>query len=98
MRWWEYVRWFSFEMQYLKGEKNKVADCLSCYFANDRPNKRRDVSAYMNADTRLDPDGEDLTIAWTTELFAFKANVPIDSDSQEQIKDHVEQRDQKQKS
>jgi hypothetical protein len=57
-------------MQYLKGEKNKVADCLSRYFANDKPDERHDISAYVNADARLDPDGEDLTIARAAELYS----------------------------
>jgi hypothetical protein len=92
MRWWEYIGCFSFEMKYLKGEKNKVADCLSRYFANNKPDERHDISAYVNADARLDLDGEDLMIAWAAELFAFKADIPISAKGQEQVKDHVEQR------
>jgi hypothetical protein len=63
MRWWEYLARFDFKMQYLKGEKNKVADALSRYFASDKPDERHDISTYVNADSRLDPSGEDLTIA-----------------------------------
>jgi hypothetical protein len=79
-------------MQYLKGEKNKVADSLSQYFANDRLDKKHDVSAYVNADARLDPEGEDLTIARTAELFAFKANLHDNTDHEEWVRDHIEPR------
>ena len=79
-------------MQYLKGEKNKVADGLSHYYANDRPDEKHDVSMYINANVRLDLEGEDLTIARTAELFTFKANMPLGANVQEQVRDHVEPR------
>ena len=44
MRWWEYLTQFKFKMQYLKGEKNKVADMLSHYFASNKPDERHDIS------------------------------------------------------
>lgn len=50
------------------------------------------MSAYVNADTRLDPEGEDLTIARTAELFAFKANVSLDAKHEEWVRDHIEPR------
>jgi hypothetical protein len=92
MRWWEYIGRFDFKMQYLKGEKNKVADSLSRNFANDRPDEKHDVSAYVNVDARLNPEGEDLTIARTAELFAFKANLHDNTDHEERVRDHVEPR------
>ena len=88
MRWWEYISWFNFKMQYLKGEKNKVTDSLSRYFAN----KKHNISAYVNADTRLDPEGEDLTIARMAELFALKVDLHDEAGCKEQIRDHVEPR------
>ena len=92
MRWWEYLARFNFEMQYLKGEKNKVADSLSRYYASDKPGETHDISAYVNADSRLDPEGEDLTIARTAELFAFRVGTPIDTSQDERVRDHIEQR------
>ncbi|KAF8644621.1 hypothetical protein AX14_009382 [Amanita brunnescens Koide BX004] len=92
MRWWEYIGRFDFKMQYLKGEKNKVADSLSRYFANDKPDEKHDVSAYVNADARLDPEGEDLTIARTAELFALKVDLHDEAGYEERIRDHVEPR------
>ena len=37
VRWWEYLSRFSFKIQYLKGDKNLVADALSQYFSGDEP-------------------------------------------------------------
>src|SRR6266404_9484915 len=45
---------------YVKGETNLVADALSRYFKNDQWDKPHDKSHYVNVDTRLDPEGEDL--------------------------------------
>ena len=50
-------------MEYIEGPTNKVADSLSCYYISDEPGEIHDISEYVNADTRLDPDGDDLPIA-----------------------------------
>ncbi|KAF8697707.1 hypothetical protein AX14_001296 [Amanita brunnescens Koide BX004] len=92
MRWWEYLSHFDFKMQYLKGEKNKVADSLSHYFASDKLGERHNMSAYINANSRLDPDSEDLTIAQTTELSAFRVDTYHNDNKTEQIRDHIEPR------
>jgi len=31
----EYLSWFDFDIQYVKGISNKVADSLSCYYQSD---------------------------------------------------------------
>jgi hypothetical protein len=92
MRWWEYLARFNFKMQYLKGEKNKVADALSRYFASNKPDERHDISTYVNADSRLDPSGEDLTIARTAELYSFKVSTLPEYGREERVQDHVENR------
>jgi hypothetical protein len=92
MRWWEYLAHFDFKMQYLKGKKNKVADLLSRYFASDSPEERHDISAYVNADSRLDPNGEDLTIARTAKLISFKVGILQDNSREERVQDHIENR------
>ncbi len=47
-------------MSYVKGENNKVADCLSRYYENDREDDIHLAQDYMHADARIDPTGEDL--------------------------------------
>ncbi|KAF8626390.1 hypothetical protein AX15_004888 [Amanita polypyramis BW_CC] len=91
-QWWEYLSRFNFKMEYLKGEKNVVADALSRYFASNEPGKTHDVSAYVNADFRLDPERNDLTIARTAELIAFKVDAYPNSGRKELVCDHIEQR------
>ena len=48
---------------YLKGDKNKVTDSLLCYFSSDMPGKSHSLVTYVNVDSRLDPDADDLLIA-----------------------------------
>ena len=75
MWWWEYLSRFSYEMMYLKGEKNKVADSLSRYFSMDKPGKDHSLVSYVNADARLDPNADDLPIARKAELIAMHVGV-----------------------
>ncbi|KAJ3574767.1 hypothetical protein NP233_g1561 [Leucocoprinus birnbaumii] len=59
-RWTEYLSRFAFDITYVKGEDNKIADCLSRYFENDKPGELRTIADYVNADRRIDPENEDL--------------------------------------
>jgi hypothetical protein len=59
-RWADYLARFNFDIVHIPGELNRIADCLSRYYANDDPNQRRDDLEYVDIDRRLDPDGEDL--------------------------------------
>jgi hypothetical protein len=61
-QWIDYMSHFDFDITYVKGELNKVADCLSCYFESDTPNETHKTHKYVRADTQLDPSGEDLLI------------------------------------
>ena len=63
MQWWEYLSRFSYKIMYLKGDKNKVADSLSCYFSSDMLGESHSLVTYVNVDSRLDPDADDLPIA-----------------------------------
>jgi hypothetical protein len=36
-QWMDYMSRFDFDITYVKGELNKVADCLSHYYENDTP-------------------------------------------------------------
>src|ERR1700723_2708947 len=60
MRWMEYLSRFDYDIQYIKGTSNKVADSLSRY---NQSNKGEDVHPsydFVSADLKLDPEGEDL--------------------------------------
>ena len=59
-RWMEYMAMFDFDITYIKGEYNKVADCLSRYFENDTNADEHERHEYVQADQRIDPEGEDL--------------------------------------
>ena len=49
---------FDFDITYIKGEFNKVADCLSRYFESDTSADEHDFHDYVQADRRVDPEGE----------------------------------------
>jgi len=51
---------FKFDITYIKGELNKVADCLSRYFESDTTSDVHKYYDYVQADRRIDPEGEDL--------------------------------------
>jgi hypothetical protein len=51
---------FEFDITYIKGELNKVADCLSRYFENDTSSNVHELHEYVQVDRRIDPEGEDL--------------------------------------
>ena len=60
MRWMEYLSRFDFDIQYVKGLSNKVADSLSRYYQSDTDDDVCQTYDYVNADLALDPEGEDL--------------------------------------
>ena len=59
--WDEYLSRFKYEVMHVPGEQNKVADCLSRYYENDRYDEVHEPHQYVSADIRLDPNSEDLT-------------------------------------
>jgi hypothetical protein len=60
MRWMEYLSRFDFDIQYVKGVTNKVADSLSWYYQSDMSEDSHPNYDFINADVKLDPEGEDL--------------------------------------
>ena len=50
-----------FKLLYLKGNKNIVANALSRYYLSNEPGERHSIESYVNADSRLDPEGDDLS-------------------------------------
>jgi RNase H-like domain found in reverse transcriptase len=65
VRWWEFLSRFNFTIMHLDGIDNKVADSLSCYYEKDTGDKSHPEHIYVNADARLDPDGE----LWPTDRY-----------------------------
>jgi len=59
-QWMEFLTHFDYNITYVKGEMNLVADALSRYHENDHWDEATDKSQYVNADLHLDPKGEDL--------------------------------------
>src|ERR1700724_470036 len=60
MHWMEYLSRFDFDIQYVKGVSNNVADSLSQYYQSDTWEDVHLSYDYVNADSQLDPDGKDL--------------------------------------
>jgi len=56
----EFLVRFDYDITYVKGETNLVADALSRYHENDHWDEATDKSQYVNADLHLNPEGEDL--------------------------------------
>ncbi|KAF8222858.1 hypothetical protein L208DRAFT_1320105, partial [Tricholoma matsutake] len=65
-RWMEYLSHFDFDIRYVKGKLNKVADALSRYYQFDSWDDAPLVQHYVFADVRLDPNHEDLPSSRTT--------------------------------
>jgi hypothetical protein len=59
-RWMEYLARFDFDIQYIKGTLNKVADVLSRYYESNTWYDVHPEMAYVDADVRLDPGRIDL--------------------------------------
>ncbi|KAF8219001.1 hypothetical protein L208DRAFT_1344643 [Tricholoma matsutake] len=68
MRWMEYLSHFDFDIQYIKGKLNKVADVLSRYYQFNSWEDALLVQHYVFADVRLDPNHEDLPWDWLLEI------------------------------
>jgi len=53
---------FDLDITYIKGEYNKVADCLSRYYENDTSSDVHEFHEYVHIDRIIDPEGEDLPL------------------------------------
>ena len=60
-RWIEYMLRFNFDITYVEGKYNKVADCLSQYYESDTNADVHSPDDYMQTDRRIDPEWEDLS-------------------------------------
>ena len=70
VRWWEFLSRFNYTIMHVDGMDNKVADCLSRYYENNASEDNHLENTYVNADIRLDPDGELLPTDCYMELCA----------------------------
>src|SRR6202142_2458134 len=61
VRWWEFLLRFQYNLVYTKGSSNKIADVLSHYYMNDKPDEIQPTDDYVNIDVRIDPHCEYLT-------------------------------------
>lgn len=59
-RWMDYMSRFDFDITYIEGKKNKVADALSRYYEFDTWDEVHSFMDYVHADIRIDPGGDDL--------------------------------------
>jgi hypothetical protein len=78
-RWAEYLSRFDFEVIYVKGQYNIVADCLSRYYSSDLPGETHADHQYVSADLRLDPDGDDLPYGLSPQMRAMHTQEPPES-------------------
>jgi hypothetical protein len=76
MRWMEYLSRFDYDIQYVRGSSNKVADSLSRYHQSDTPEDKYRPYEYVSADLRLDPEGEDLPWGRIVEIRAISEEIP----------------------
>ena len=66
--WMDYMSRFKFDITYIKGDLNKVTDCLSHYYENDTVQDVHLYNEYVHEDTHIDPAGEDLPTQRCKEL------------------------------
>ena len=64
----EYLSQFDFEIMYVKGKENIVADSLLQYYKSDTADDKHPNYVYVSADLQLDPDGEDLPFRYDPQL------------------------------
>jgi hypothetical protein len=71
----------------------KVADSLSHYFSSDEPDEDHSLPSYVNADSRLDPDVDDLPIARRAELISMHIGIMPSESGLSKPSDRIEERE-----
>ncbi|KAG6883826.1 hypothetical protein C0992_007681, partial [Termitomyces sp. T32_za158] len=67
-QWIDYMLRYQFDITYVKGELNKVVDCLSRYFKSDTHDDVHNVYDFVQANKRIDLEGKDLPLHWFQEI------------------------------
>ena len=80
----EYFSRFDYNIQYIKGTSNKVADSLSRYYQSDMDEDIHLTYDYVTADIQLDLEGEDLPWNQVVELRAVTTHQGALHESTEQ--------------
>ena len=68
MRWWEYLSRFNYDTIHVDGERNRVADALSCSYEYDTIEDKHPNKEFIKADEILYPDGELLLVERFVEI------------------------------
>ena len=96
-RWTDYMSRFDFDITYVKGEYNKVADCLSRYYESDTLTDEHEYHEYVHVDRKLDPDGDDLPQGRVMEIMERVVEIrtmrATKGKRDQQLRDIKEQRD-----
>lgn len=67
-QWINYMSHYQFDITYVKGKLNKVADCLSRYFKSDSLGKYHESHEYVSTDMHINPQDDDLPYYWYKEV------------------------------
>jgi hypothetical protein len=62
-QWWEYLPRFDYDIVYVQGKKNTVANIFSRYYQHHRSDTLITAFEYVSADRHLDPEADDLPLA-----------------------------------
>jgi len=73
----DYLSRFTFDITYIKGDLNKVADCLSRYYENDTIEDMYQYNKYIHADARIDPMEEDLSTQQFKEMSEYIIEIRV---------------------
>ena len=96
-RWTDYLSWFDFDITYIKGELNKVVDCLSQYYESDTMADIHQPHEYMQADAHIDPTGDDLPVQHyqeiTSKIIELRAIRSMEFCRSKQLQEQQETRD-----
>ena len=68
VRWWEYLSHFNYDTIHVDGERNRVADALSCYYEYDTAGDKHPNKEFVKADEVLNPKGELLPVERFVEI------------------------------